>query len=120
VRSEVDVLELDSVRLRRYVCVCGVCPRACPAQPVRVETHTDGAASIGVMRVRWWWRRPGRTARPPAAPQWPTEDLDDPAGMTRVLWEQLPTEPIPTYRAPIFPVLRVAPYVRPTDRGGIG
>lgn len=47
-------------------------------------------------------------------------DLDDLAGMTELLWEELPTEPIPTYRAPGFPVLRVAPYVRQTGRGGTG
>lgn len=64
VRTEVEVLAWDTVMLRRNVCVCGVCPKRCPARPVAVETaerwhhqHRDGQGAVLVAPAEVWAAR---------------------------------------------------------------
>jgi hypothetical protein len=66
VRSEVGVLVQDTVTLRRHVCVCGLCPEACPARPVAVETaerwhhqhrHRDGDGAMLAAPAEVWAAR---------------------------------------------------------------
>lgn len=64
VLREAEADPFDTVTLRRHVCVCGVCPQACLARPVSVETachwhgqHRDGTGAVLTASADVWAAR---------------------------------------------------------------